>query len=124
VCSNLFNGVRETCAVNAFEVGEGSRPQQVISTYRVMHEFRDVSHKHWSIPPPHFGNCSERDTRTVIIVSRSGCRPLDGRPLYHVDIKMFSFHATKDAGYLTLITSYCSPVSDVRTCTGDVRGRG
>jgi len=55
-------------------------------------------------PPPHFGNRTERDTRTVIIVSRSAYRPLDGRPLYHVDIKMFSFHATKDAGYRTLIT--------------------
>lgn len=101
----MLNRVRETCAVNAFEIGEGSRPQRVISTYRVMYEFRDVSHKHWGIPPsPHFGARTERDTRTVIIVSRSGNRPLDGRPLYHVDIKMFSFHATKDAGYLTLIT--------------------
>jgi len=47
----MLNRVRVICAVNAFEIGEGSRPQRVISTYRVMYEFRDVSHKHWSIPP-------------------------------------------------------------------------
>ena len=128
VCLSVLDWVRGTYAVNTLEFGEGSRPHWVISAYRVMDNFRDVYRKHWSIPTLHFGNRTERDTRPAgrpaIIVSRSGYRPSDGRPLYHVDIRMFSFHATKDAGCRKLITlrSYCSLVSDVRTHTGAGRG--
>lgn len=113
---NVLSRVRGTYAVNGFGIGEGSRPHQVISACRVMDEFRDPWHKHWNIPPtpsptprppPAAGPAtllSGTHRRTVIIVPRSGYHTSGGRSPYRTDIKMFYFHATKDAGYCKQIT--------------------